>query len=603
MSKIIGIDLGTSNSIVTVWENGHATLIPNSLGESLTPSVVSFGQRETIYVGKIAKERLISHPNLTIGNFKRFMGTNKNYEIDGKNFRPEELSAIVLRSLKEDAERYLGMEVVEAIVSVPAYFNDMARKATKDAGALAGLKVERIINEPSAAALAYQVATNQKESTLLVFDLGGGTLDISLVDCFDNIIEIISVSGNNHLGGIDFDLAMANHFCKKYEFVYADLPKEMQETILRSSDVVKQELSGKKLATMSVVYGDFQGSLKITSDDLIKIYESVLLRISKPIMKILSDEAREQANISNVVMVGGASKMPIVQKYLHYLLKERNVDLNMVDPDHMIALGVCAYAGIKERSEDIKDLLLTDICPFSLGCDVHNEGNPNRPYMHTLIERNSALPTSRETYLWTVYDKQKDLRIKVYQGEEVYAEQNIYLGELDIEVKEAPAGEEGVVLRYTYDINGLLIVDVTVNSTQEKKQLLIMNDDNLISPGEIQQRMKALEALKTHPKEKEENRLLIAKAERIYAQLSGDIRMVLAERLRYFEHLMGKQEEYRIQKERKRFDDFMYQIEQNFMKPYETQGEIAEFLEWSIHDMKEDELEEYMNWSNKNQLH
>jgi len=541
MSKIIGIDLGTTNSLVTVWESGQVTILPNSLGESLTPSVVSFDRQGTIYVGKVAKERLISHPNQTVSDFKRFMGTDKIYKIFKKKYRPEELSALILRSLKEDAERYLGEEVVEAIISVPAYFNDMARKATKDAGTLAGLKVERIINEPSAAALACQVANQQEDSTLLVFDFGGGTLDVSLVDCFDNVIEIISVSGDNRLGGIDFDQTIAHHFCEKFDLDFSTLSKEMQEVILRSAEKLKQALSENDVAGMIVVYEDFRGSMELTAKEFIGISEEILQKISKPIMNVLKDGQEKMENISNIVLVGGSSKMPMVQQYLRYLLKDQSATLTTVDPDHMIALGVGAYAGIKERDEEIKDVLLTDICPFSLGCDTHNEGNPDLPYMHIIIERNSTLPTSKEDYFYTVVDFQPMMRIKVYQGEEMYAEQNIYLGELNLRVKMAKAGKERVSIRYTYDINGLLIVDATVLSTQKKKQVIIVNNKNSIPSGELQRRVKALESLKIHPKEKEENQLLMAKGERIYAQLSGDIRIMVLERLRYFEYLIGKQ--------------------------------------------------------------
>ena len=215
MGKIIGIDLGTTNSLAAVWEEGKSCLIPNSFGEYLTPSVVSLEEEGIVYVGKTAKERLISHPDRSVSLFKRFMGTDKTYKIGGKKYHPEELSAFVLRRLKEDAERYLGEPIEEAVISVPAYFNDMARKATKNAGELAGLKVERIINEPSAAALACRGQAQEEDETFLVFDFGGGTLDVSLVDCFDNIIEIIAVSGDNRLGGSDFDEEIARQFCKE----------------------------------------------------------------------------------------------------------------------------------------------------------------------------------------------------------------------------------------------------------------------------------------------------------------------------------------------------------------------------------------------------
>ena len=232
MSRIIGIDLGTTNSLAAVWEDGHAQLIPNSFGEYLTPSIVSMEADGTFYVGKVAKERMVTHPKDTASVFKRFMGTSKRYKLSGKEYRPEELSALVLRKLKEDAEAYLGEPVEEAVISVPAYFNDMARSATKNAGELAGFKVERIINEPSAAALACQKQNQEEDALMLVFDFGGGTLDVSLVDCFDNIIEILAVSGDNHLGGSDFDLVIAKEYCKENQLNWETLDGEKQAVIL-----------------------------------------------------------------------------------------------------------------------------------------------------------------------------------------------------------------------------------------------------------------------------------------------------------------------------------------------------------------------------------
>lgn len=246
MGRILGIDLGTTNSLAAVWQNGESMLIPNSFGEYLTPSVVSFGEDDTVYVGKTAKERLVTHPECSVSVFKRFMGTDKKYKIRGKKYRPEELSAFVLRKLREDAQRYLGEEIEEAVVSVPAYFNDKARKATKNAGELAGLKVDRIINEPSAAALACRKCGNEQDETFLVFDFGGGTLDVSLVDCFDNIIEITAVSGDNHLGGSDFDEAVAREFCREHHLDFDELSPQRQGILLESASRAKCGLSEKK---------------------------------------------------------------------------------------------------------------------------------------------------------------------------------------------------------------------------------------------------------------------------------------------------------------------------------------------------------------------
>ena len=596
--RIIGIDLGTTNSLVTVYEYGQVTVIPNSLGEEFTPSVVSMDADGTVYVGSVAKQRLISHPEQTVSVFKSFMGTSKTYNILGRDYRPEELSALILRSLKEDAERYLGEEVSEAVISVPAYFNDMARKATRDGGILAGLKVERIINEPSAAALACQTLNMQESAILLVFDFGGGTLDVSLVECFENIIEIIAVSGDNRLGGSDIDLVIAKFFCESFELDYEELSNEMKRTILQSAELVKMELSEVEESTMVVTYGDFQEKLNINRKQLIEVCHSIFLRIATPVKKVLQDGNIGVEGIDNVVLVGGSSKMPIIREYLRYLLPGSK--LSTVNPDYMIAYGVGSYAGIKERNSEIKDMLLTDICPFSLGVGSHNETDSDRLYMNTIIERNSALPTSRQVELTTVMDYQTAVEIKVYQGENFFVDQNIFLGEMTVNLKGEPIGTEIFSLRYTYDVNGLLVVDATTKV--EKKQLVIVNQGNNMTRSEMRRKLKELDELKIHPKDKEENQLVLAKAERLYTQLVGNMRDILAEKTRYFEYLLAKQDEFLIMKWRKYFVEFLESVDKTFVQSI-AEVDSGEFLKWFNEEREEEELEDYMNWSSNNLLH
>ena len=338
MGKIIGIDLGTTNSLVAVWEDGECKLIPNTFGEYLTPSVVSFDADGTVYVGKVAKERLVTHPNDTAAVFKRFMGTSKIYQLAGKKYKPEELSALVLRRLKEDAERYLGQEIEEAVISVPAYFNDLARNATKNAGNLAGFKVDRIINEPSAAALAYQHQRQMEEATLLIFDFGGGTLDVSLVDCFDNIVEILAVGGDNHLGGSDFDRAIANAFYKECGMTEGSLTMEERAIVEERAMLCKQELTGHETATMRVELRGQEHRMDLSRIRLIEASERLFVRMSAPIQRVLTDAKKTMEEVDAVVLVGGSCKMPVVQKFLSHTLGR--VDVSVVNPDYMIALGV-----------------------------------------------------------------------------------------------------------------------------------------------------------------------------------------------------------------------------------------------------------------------
>lgn len=560
MGEIIGIDLGTTNSLAAVWQEGRSCLIPNSFGEYLTPSVVSFGEDNRVYVGKTAKERLVSHPGQSVSVFKRYMGTDKKYEINGRKYRPEELSAFVLRKLKEDAEHYLGETVEEAVVSVPAYFNDKARKATKNAGELAGLKVERIINEPSAAALACRGLENERDETFLVFDFGGGTLDVSLVDCFDNIIEIIAVSGDNHLGGSDFDREISRLFCREHDIDFETTSAQRQRIILESAGRAKCELSEKKDVVMKVTDGEFKGQMGINNKKLIEACMPLFQRISVPVKRVMNDGKKNMLDISKVILVGGSCKMPSVQQYLRHMLGKYS--LTVMNPDYMVALGVGTYAGIKERRKDIKDLLLTDICPFSLGTGIFNKGNVKRTLMSTIIERNSVLPCSHRARFQTVSDYQKHVVIDVYQGEEYYADNNIHLGEVKIDVPLAPKGEETVIVDYTYDINGILIVDVEVDSTGEKKRQVITTGTDNIAPEEIKKRVTELEKMKLSPADQEENQMLLAWGERLYAQTTGALRDAVGERLNYFQQLLHiEQNPYEVKKWKSVIEGFLKNVE------------------------------------------
>lgn len=594
MSRIIGIDLGTTNSLAAVWEDGYAQLIPNSFGEYLTPSIVSMEADGTFYVGKVAKERMVTHPKDTASVFKRFMGTSKRYKLAGKEYRPEELSALVLRKLKEDAEAYLGEPVEEAVISVPAYFNDMARSATKNAGELAGFKVERIINEPSAAALACQKQNQEEDALMLVFDFGGGTLDVSLVDCFDNIIEILAVSGDNHLGGSDFDLVIAKEYCKENQLNWENLDGEKQAVILESAINAKIALTEQENCHMLVNMENISGSMELSRKKLIQVSQELFYRMSEPVQHVLMDGKTSIDEIQKVVLVGGSCKMPIVQKYMEHLMEDRQI--YTINPDYMIALGVGTYAGIKERNEDVRDMLLTDICPFSLGTGVHNVGDEENPLNKIIIERNTALPASREAILYTVYDNQERVEVEVYQGEEMYAKNNILLGKLKVNVPKAPKGEESITVRYTYDINGILIVDVKVNSTKEKKQLVILNKENNMSEGELQKRMKALEKLKIHPRDKEENQLLLARGAKLYTETVGYMREDIEGKVKYFTFLLGKQDEIQIQRWAKQLTTYLDSIEQYLQSVQEPWEKVNDFVQWYEESSTQATQEEKETW-------
>lgn len=588
MSKIIGIDLGTTNSLVAVWQDGKSVLIPNSFGEYLTPSVVSVDELGKIYVGKTAKERLSSHPEQTASVFKRFMGTSRKYKLGYKTFLPEELSALVLKKIKEDAETYLGETVEEAIISVPAYFNDMARNATKRAGLMAGLKVERIINEPSAAALACQNLNQNEDATILVFDFGGGTLDVSLVECFDNIIEILAVSGDNQLGGQDFDDMIASHFMRSLNIDQTELQPETKEIIRKSAEICKRNLTENKSCEMVVNCPEISEKLEISRKDIVKICAELFERMGKPISKVLMDAKVSSNDITQVVLVGGSCKMPVVQQYLKHLLGRD--DIVALEPDYMIALGCGVSAGIKERNEDIKDMLLTDICPFSLGTDVANHQKGDRALMSFIIERNSPLPITRESLYQTAYDNQKHICMKIYQGEAMYADENILLGEIDLDVPPKPAGEVKVFVRFTYDINGILEVEVKVSATGEIKRLVIVNKELGMEQSQIDEKLREFERLKVNPEENEENRYILEWGQRLFMQSTNEqMRSDIVKKLQYFEYVMA-QDIYQVPKVRKYTTVFFAYIEKMLNRYVSFSDDVLADGSWYQED-DEDERE------------
>ena len=558
MSKIIGIDLGTTNSLAAVWQDGESRLIPNAFGEYLTPSVVSFGKDGTVYVGKTAKERLASHPDETASVFKRFMGTSRKYMLGGKSYRPEELSAFVLRKLKEDAERYLGEPVEEAIISVPAYFNDMARNATKRAGMLAGLKVERIINEPSAAALACQNFNQEEDATLLVFDFGGGTLDVSLVECFDNVIEIQAVSGDNQLGGQDFDDMIAEHFAKSLGLNYAAMEPETKAIVQKSAELCKRELTENPSANMVVNCREINNEIEITRKEVVKICAPLFDRIGKPVSKVFVDAQISTDQVSQIVLVGGSCKMPVVRQYLSYLLKREDIETK--EPDYMIALGCGVCAGIKERDKDVKDLLLTDICPFSLGIKVANHQDPYKELMSFIIERNSPLPISREEMYANAYDRQQRVALKIYQGEAMYVSENLYLGEILFDIPPMAAGQVQCFVRFTYDINGVLEVEAKIPLTKEEKKLVIVNKDLDMTQEEIDEKLREFEKIK-NPLADERNTYILEWGQRLFMQCSQkEMRDEILGRMQYFQHMMNF-DEHRLPQARKYLTVYFAYIE------------------------------------------
>lgn len=570
---ILGIDLGTTNSLGAVYRNGKVELIPNRFGSFLTPSVVSVTEDGSVVTGQIAKERLITHPKDTAFSFKKNMGSDQKYNLGGKTFLPEELSGFLVSAIVEDAKEYMGEEIKDVIISVPAYFHDKQRVATKRAGALAGVNVKRIVNEPSAAALASYFDT-QNEQLFLVFDFGGGTLDVSIVDCFDTMVEILAVSGDNHLGGDDFNEAVADGFLREHQLQRGNLSEKEYAILLRQAEKCKIALSTEKEVKMTAVLGGQTYQSVYTNERMMRESSAVWKRIQTVLRRALRDSRVEVEDIDAVILAGGSGKMPLVQSYMEQLFDQTPLVTGF--SDQLIARGLGLVCGVMERKDEVRDYILTDICPFTLGTGVNNEADPKHPYMSAIIERNSILPCSKIRGFSTAADYQSEVKIEILQGEEPYAEDNVQLGVVTVAVPKKKKGMESVDVRFTYDINGILEVEVTVVSTGKSvKKVLSQNMDE----KEIAKRMKQLEKLKVHPKDMTENQLILERLQALYEEALPETRDRLMYHIRNFESTLAEQDPRRIRKYREFLEHMIASLEH--YDPFE--GKL-DFPEWSDDD-------------------
>lgn len=559
---IIGIDLGTTNSLVAVWKDGQANIIPNVLNKNLTPSVVSIDENDEILVGDTAKERLITHPNFTVANFKRFMGTTKKFQIGTYTFTPEELSSFILKRLKEDAESYLGEEIVEAVISVPAYFNDAQRKATKRAGELAGLKVERLISEPTAAAVAYGLHQEDDETQFLVFDLGGGTFDISILELFEGVMEVKSIAGDNFLGGEDFNKLLVENFMVLNNLDLNELEKKEMSAIFKQAELCKRALSYKEKATMTLHIGENTYETEVDRNKFESLSSDLIMRLRHPVERALRDADIHPSEIEAVILIGGSTRMPLVRSVVSKMFNK--LPYSNINPDEAVALGASIQGALKEKKSELKELVLTDVCPYTLGVEVVNRissRNYEGGYFLPVIERNSPVPISRVERLVTIRDNQDEISIEVYQGESRKVENNIFLGKFKVQVPEDRAGKQVIELRYTYDINGLLEVEATTLSTGKSETLIIENSPGSMSEEEIKKRMLLLKDIKIHPRDKTENRLLLARGERLYEEALGEKREYIANLLTEFERILLTQDLRLIKKYVKIFNQRLDKLE------------------------------------------
>lgn len=563
---IIGIDLGTTNSLVAYYTNEGPRIIPNRLGRNLTPSVVAMDETEQLYVGDSAVEQNLLHPGSGASVFKRDMGDQKKFSLLHKEFTAEELSSFVLRALKEDAEHFLGEEVTEAIISVPAYFNDARRRATKRAGELAGLKVERIISEPTAAAIAYGLYQSEKNAKFLVFDLGGGTFDVSILELYDTILEVRAVAGDNYLGGEDFTNVLEDIFFQKFpKLDKTTMDEKTLCHIHKQADLCKLGFSENRKSTIQC---NIDGEIYAMDIDLSR-YESacadLLERIRHPIKRSLSDANIRLSDIDKIVLVGGSTKSPVIRRFVSKLFKM--IPDTTINPDEAVALGAAIQAAMKERRESIKEVILTDVCPFTLGTEVCREREQGRyedGIFCPIIERNTTIPTSRTERLYTLRDNQNKIRINVLQGESRFAANNLSLGELEIPIPTAKAGEESIDVTYTYDINSILEVEVKVVSTGTITKEIFRGQHVDMSDEEIAERFQTLSYLKIHPRDREENKYLLLRGERIYEESVGEKRHAVEHALYQFEKALNTYDPGTIETAKKEFQTLLDDIDSYF---------------------------------------
>lgn len=559
MNTIVGIDLGTTHSLIGIFRDGKATLIPNALGQYLTPSAVSVDDDGSILVGQAAKERLISHPQVSAGAFKRFMGSQKTYQLGQHTFTPEALSALVLKSLKADAEAALGESVRDAVITVPAYFNDRQRRATQIAAEMAGFNVRRLLNEPTAAAMAYGLHQTDTDKQFLVLDLGGGTFDVTLLEMFDGIMEVRASTGDNALGGEDFTRLLADDMIKAHPAA-ADHPG----LLYAAAEQAKIALGSQAQTEMRVQSGNQLLSHTVRAADFADMSAALLQRIRDPIERAVRDSRLRLSALDDIILVGGATRMPLIRQSLTRLLgRFPSVSLN---PDETIAIGAAIQAGLVARDQALSEVVMTDVAPYSLGVETSVEIQPGtyrEGLFSPIIERNTTIPASRMHTFYALHANQTQVDFQIYQGEARHVRDNIRLGNIQIDIPKGVKDASKVPLdvRFTYDVSGLLEVDIDVQG--KRHNLVIHNQDSHLSDQDIARIRRELEALKIHPRERDDIRAILARGERLYTQHLGDTRAYLQSAIAQFENALDSQHEHTIRHAMQELEKVLDAVERN----------------------------------------
>ncbi len=554
---LLGIDLGTTNSLAAVFRDGETELVPNALGHLLTPSAVALDERGALLVGLPARERLSTDPERAVTAFKRWMGTERSVRLGSRDFRAEELSALVLKSLKADVEAFLGHAVEEAVVTVPAYFNQAQRKATQTAAQLAGLRVERLLNEPTAAGLAYGLQERTEHSTFLVFDLGGGTFDVSVLEYFEGVVQVRSSAGDTRLGGEDFARVLADRFIERHGDLSSKVQAELRRSgaLWRAAEQAKRDLGEQTETVMRVLHGERELELPLTRADFEQASRELMARLRRPIERALLDARLQPNELAEVVLVGGATRMPMVRQAVARLFQR--LPLRTINPDETIVRGAAIQAGLIARHAALEDVVLTDVMPYSLGVVVQDDR------FSPIIERNMPVPVSRVGRYHTVENRQAQVKLDIRQGESPIGSENLHLGDLELAVPPMPAGEAGVEIRFSYDANGLLVVDCKVVPGGQTANKVIQQRETM-NDAQVTEALKRLERLKVHPRDEQENRYLIERAKRLYEDRLGDERQTVQHWLGQFEAALDTQDGRVIEQARERFREALDSIDRGF---------------------------------------
>lgn len=554
MSFTVGIDLGTTNSLCAVFRDGRPELVQNSHGKLLTPSVVGVLEDGDIVIGETAKELRVAHPDRAAWCFKRFMGSDKKLSLGDRSFTAQELSSLILKSLVSDAEKHLGERVDSAVITVPAYFNDHQRQATKLAGQLAGINVRRIINEPTAAALVYGFHQRDAEKDLCVIDLGGGTFDVTIMEVFEGTLEIRSTAGESHLGGEDFTDRLVSSVLanEKLSLEVAELQQPLRVARLRREcDDAKQRLATNeqvkiRLPDVSGEYSETAKEYKLTRAGYAKLCGRLMERIKGPIDRALLGAEQSPCEIDDVILVGGATRMPVMRDYVkEYFQRDPLMEYN---PDEVVALGAAIQAALIEQDRAVDDIVMTDVCPFTLGVEiVKNLGGQVRDgYFQPIIHRNSTIPISREEEFYTVSPNQREVEVRVFQGDARRVADNLELGTLS--VKDLPASPEGtpVRIRFTYDLNGILEVEAYTPGGK-KHSTVLTNHVRGLDESAVRTAIARLQELKFYPRENLEYQRLARFCERVIGELPEAQRAQLDMSLDVFEAALNSSDREQVE--------------------------------------------------------